>query len=57
MEQNQKPYYMLFNSVTDAVMAIEALNFGQAKQILMQAQQDCEEWFLSDAERENPGME
>ncbi len=53
MERNQKPYYMLFNSVTDAIAAIEALNFGQAKQILVQAQQDCEEWFLSDTEGEN----
>lgn len=47
MEQNQRPYFMLFNAVTDAVAAIEEQNFGQARQILMQAQQDCEEWFLS----------
>lgn len=47
MEQNQKPYFMLFNAVTDAVAAIEEQNFGRARQILIRAQQDCEEWFLS----------
>lgn len=47
MEQNKKPYFMLFNAATDAVAAIEKQNFGQARQILIQAQQACEEWFLS----------
>lgn len=50
MEQYQKPYYTLFNAVTDAVAAMEAQNFGQARQMLVQAQQDCEEWFLSHPE-------
>lgn len=53
MEQNQKPYFMLFNAVTDAVAAIEKQNFGQARQILIQAQQECEEWFLSCTENED----
>lgn len=43
---------MLFNAVTDAVAAMEVQNFGQARQILIQAQQDCEEWFLSHPEDE-----
>lgn len=50
MEHEQKPYYMLFNAVTDAIAAMEAQNFGQARQILMQAQRNCEEWFLSQPE-------
>lgn len=52
MRSGQKPYFMLFNAVTDAVAAMEVQNFGQARQILMQAQQDCEEWFLSHPEDE-----
>lgn len=52
MGQYQKPYFMLFNAVTDAIAAMEVQNFGQARQILIQAQQDCEEWFLSHPEDE-----
>lgn len=53
MEHDQKPYYTLFNAVTDAVAAMEAQNFGQARQLLVQAQKDCEEWFLTRPEGGN----
>lgn len=50
MGNSQKPYYMLFNAATDAISALEAQNFGQAKKILVEAQQVCEEWVLSHPE-------
>ena len=45
----QKMYLTLFNAVTDALAALEAQNIGQAKDLLVTAQQVCEELYL-DAE-------
>ena len=45
----QKMYLTLFNAVTDALAALEAQNIGQAKDLLVTAQQACEELYL-DAE-------
>ena len=45
----EKMYFTLFNAVTDALEAIEAQNFGQAKALLIAAQQRSEELYL-DAE-------
>ena len=39
-------YLHLFNRVTDAVNALEAMNFGQAKALLVCAQQEAEERYL-----------
>jgi hypothetical protein len=50
MEQDWKPYYLLFNAISDALASMEAQDFGQAGQILRQAQRDGEEWFLSHPE-------
>ena len=44
-------YYHLFNQITDALAALERQDFGKAKEILMQAQQDAEEKYI-DAEDE-----
>ena len=47
-------YYHLFNALTDALEAIEAQNFGQAKDILILAQQETEEMFMDeDVQEEN----
>ncbi len=52
MEIYKKMYYHLFNSITDALAALEQQNFGAAAEILRQAQIDSEELFL-DAEDED----
>lgn len=39
-------YHLLFNAITDAIEAIRKLNYGQALEILVQAQQDSEEGYL-----------
>ena len=52
MEIYKKMYYRLFNSITDALAALEQQNFGAAAEILRQAQIDSEEIYL-DAEDED----
>ena len=49
MEIYKKMYFHLFNAVTDALAALEQQNFGAAAELLVQAQQACEEIYL-DAE-------
>ena len=46
----EKMYFALFNAVTDALEAMEAQNFGQAKDLLIAAQQRCEELYLDGEE-------
>ncbi len=46
----KKMYLSLFNSITDSLNALESLNFGQAADILRQAQSDCEELYVEDTE-------
>ena len=45
-------YLKLFNAITDALEAMEAQNFGQAKELLRQAQIDAEEAYLDQTEKE-----
>ena len=45
-------YFKLFNAITDALEAMEAQNFGQAKEILRQTQIDAEEAYLDQTEGE-----
>ncbi len=52
MNEYQKPYYIVFNAVTDAVRELEKLNFGKAREILIKAQYDAEEAFVSFGEDE-----
>jgi len=47
MPDYQKPYTLLFNAVTDALEALARQNFGQAREILIRAQQEAEEAYLS----------
>lgn len=42
----QKLYSLLFNAITDALEAMEAQNFGQARQALVSAQQQTEELYM-----------
>ena len=46
MEDYKTMYLHLFNRVSDAVNALEAMNYGQAKELLMRAQQEAEELYL-----------
>ena len=43
----RKMYYFLFNAITTAIEEIRKHNYGNAERILMQAQQDAEEQYLS----------
>ena len=40
-------YYKLFNSVSDAIEAIGKADFSLAQNILIKAQQDTEEMYIS----------
>ena len=44
----QKAYLLLFNAFTDALEAINAQNFRQARQLLMTAQQSAQALFLEE---------
>ena len=47
----KKMYLILFNAITDALEAIKAQNFGTAADILVRAQHDAEEYYLSAPEQ------
>ena len=49
MEDYKTMYLHLFNRVSDAVNALEAMNYGQAKELLIRAQQEAEELYLIEA--------
>jgi len=50
----QKMYYTLFNAITDALAAIEQQNYGQAKMLLISAQQQTEEQYLDSEDASFP---
>ncbi len=43
----EKLYHLLFNAITDALEQMEKQNFGTAKEILIAAQQQAEEIYMS----------
>ncbi|MGN1003490.1 MAG: hypothetical protein ACI4O5_01545 [Oscillospiraceae bacterium] len=47
MPDYKQLYFRLFAAAADAVEAIEALNYGQAKNILVSAQQHAEEQCIA----------
>ena len=47
----QALYYKLFNAFTDILEALEAQNYGQAKALLIAAQQESEQLYI-DAEKD-----
>ena len=49
----RKMYYTLFNAVTDALEAMEHQNYGQARALLIAAQQQSEEIFMDSDEEED----
>ena len=48
MEDYKTMYLHLFNRVSVAVNALEAMNYGQAKELLIHAQQEAEELYLTE---------
>ncbi len=46
MQDYQKLYTLLFNACTDAVEAMERMDFGTAKATLISAQQQAEEQYI-----------
>ena len=44
-------YFHLFNQITDALEAMEKQNYGEARDILMRAQQEAEERYLNAGEK------
>ena len=47
MTDYEKMYHLLFNAITDALEQIEQQNFGSAKDLLIAAQQEAEEIYMS----------
>ncbi len=50
MTDYQKMYTKLFNAVTDALEKIEAQNYGDAKALLIAAQQKAEEMYVTSSD-------
>ena len=46
----KKMYVLLFNQITDAIEALERGDAGQARTILIRAQQDSEELYIEGTE-------
>ena len=44
----RKLYFILFNTITDALQEIEKMNFGTAAELLRKAQMDAEEKYISE---------
>ena len=47
MPDYEKMYHLLFNAITDALSQIETQNYGDAKEILISAQQKAEEIYIT----------
>ncbi len=52
MEPYKKPYLILWSSLAVALDALEHMNYGQAHNILLQAQRDAEQAYLEQAKPE-----
>ena len=52
MENKSLPRYntILFNAVTDAIQALDRQDFGQARALLVQGQQQAEDAYIAEAE-------
>ncbi len=47
MNQYKKPYLILFNAITDSLEKMNESDFCEAKRLLIQAQIDAEEEYVS----------
>ncbi len=46
-------YYRLFNAITDAIQDLQARNYGQALDLLKQAQADTEAMYMENGAAED----
>ena len=49
MTDYQKMYTTLFNAITDALEQLDAQNYGEAKEMLISAQQKAEDIYIDSA--------
>ena len=47
-------YYLMVGAAEDAISAIDAQNYGTAKQILIRAEREAEERYIDTTEDEAP---
>ncbi len=47
MENYAKLYHLLFNAITDALEQMESQNYGNAKDMLIAAQQKAEDIYIT----------
>lgn len=47
MTDYQKLYTFLFNGISDAIAALDRNNYGTARDLLVKAQQEAEEQYLT----------
>ncbi len=47
MPDYEKMYHLLFNAITDALEQLEQQNYGSAKDLLIAAQQQAEEIYIT----------
>lgn len=50
MENLPKYYTILFNALTDIAAAIDRMDFGTARDLIIRAQQEAEEAYASEGE-------
>ena len=55
MDEYKIPYFLLWNACTAAIEAIAQQNFGQAKELLLSAQQDAETAYIESGASEQHG--
>ena len=54
MENLPKCYTVLFNTLTEVIEAIDRMDFGTARALLIRGQQEAEEAYASKEEEEPP---
>ncbi len=50
MTDYEKLYHLLFNAITDALEQMQKQNYGDARDLLVTAQQQTEEIYMESAE-------
>ena len=46
MPDYEKLYHLMVNASERAIEAIDSMNFGMAKELLIQAEQKAEDWYI-----------
>ena len=51
-DEYKKPYFILFNGITDTLTSLDAGKLGEARARLIRAQQEAEEAYINEGEPE-----